>query len=103
MDNLDRSVLKKIADAHSTAILRIHHLRKEKSDDVFSCISGTTAISGAVAPIHVTSSRRAGRRGREREIWDGYSSFLKSCRGSLGQKNDLGRGGKNPHFQREHE
>ena len=30
------------------AILLIHHLRKEPSGDVFSRISGTTAISGAV-------------------------------------------------------
>lgn len=47
-DYRDLSVLKKIADAHSIAILLIHHLRKEKADDVFSRISGTTAISGAV-------------------------------------------------------
>lgn len=30
------------------AILLIHHLRKEPAEDVFSRISGTTAISGAV-------------------------------------------------------
>ena len=47
-DYRDLSVLKKIADAHGTAILLIHHLRKEKAGDVFSRISGTTAISGAV-------------------------------------------------------
>ena len=47
-DYRDLSVLKKIADAHQLAILLIHHLRKEKADDVFSRISGTTAISGAV-------------------------------------------------------
>lgn len=47
-DYRDLSVLKKIADAHGIAILLIHHLRKETADDVFSRISGTTAISGAV-------------------------------------------------------
>ena len=47
-DYRDLSVLKRLADAHSIAILLIHHLRKEKADDVFNRISGTTAISGAV-------------------------------------------------------
>ena len=48
-DYSDLSALKKIADAHSLAILLIHHLRKENADDdVFKRISGTTAISGAV-------------------------------------------------------
>lgn len=47
-DYRDLSALKRIADARSIAILLIHHLRKELADDVFSRISGTTAISGAV-------------------------------------------------------
>jgi len=47
-DYNDLSALKKIADRHSVAVLLIHHLRKEKADDVFNRISGTTAISGAV-------------------------------------------------------
>lgn len=47
-DYRDLSALKRIADAHCIAILLIHHLRKETADDVFSRISGTTAISGAV-------------------------------------------------------
>ena len=47
-DYRDLSTLKRIADAHGIAILLIHHLRKELADDVFSRISGTTAISGAV-------------------------------------------------------
>ena len=47
-DYRDLSVLKQIADKHSIAILLIHHLRKAPPDDVFSRISGTTAISGAV-------------------------------------------------------
>ncbi len=46
-DYRDLSVLKQIADNHGIAILLIHHLRKEASDDVFHRISGTTAISGA--------------------------------------------------------
>ena len=47
-DYRDLSALKRLADAHGIAILLIHHLRKEKADDVFNRISGTTAISGAV-------------------------------------------------------
>lgn len=47
-DYRDLSVLKHIADAHGIAILLVHHLRKEPAEDVFSRISGTTAISGAV-------------------------------------------------------
>ena len=47
-DYRDLSVLKRLADAHGIVILLIHHLRKEKADDVFTRISGTTAISGAV-------------------------------------------------------
>ena len=47
-DYRDLSALKRIADTHGIAILLIHHLRKESADDVFSRISGTTAISGAV-------------------------------------------------------
>ena len=47
-DYRDLTSLKRIADAHSVAILLIHHLRKEYAEDVFSRISSTTAISGAV-------------------------------------------------------
>lgn len=47
-DYRDLSALKRIADAHGIAVLLIHHLRKEPATDVFSRISGTTAISGAV-------------------------------------------------------
>ena len=47
-DYRDIGVLKQLADTHGIAILLVHHLRKELADDVFSRISGTTAISGAV-------------------------------------------------------
>ena len=47
-DYRDIGVLKALADKHRIAILLIHHLRKELADDVFSRISGTAAISGAV-------------------------------------------------------
>lgn len=47
-DYRDLSVLKRLADQYGIAILLIHHLRKEKAEDVFHRISGTTAISGAV-------------------------------------------------------
>ena len=43
-DYRDLSVLKRLADRLGLAILLIHHLRKEKMEDVFHRISGTTAI-----------------------------------------------------------
>ena len=62
-DYRDLSVLKKIADEHQIAILLIHHLRKEPSEDVFNRISGTTAISGAVDSSFtlINSSHGSGR------------------------------------------
>ena len=62
-DYRDLSVLKKIADEHRIAILLIHHLRKEPSEDVFNRISGTTAISGAVDSSFtlINSNRSSGR------------------------------------------
>ena len=47
-DYRDLSALKKVADAHGVAILLIHHMRKEKAEDDFAQISGTTGIMGAV-------------------------------------------------------
>ena len=47
-DYADLSVLKKLADENELAILLIHHLRKQKDDDPFNRISGTTGLSGAV-------------------------------------------------------
>ena len=47
-DYRELSALKRLADRLGLAILLIHHLRKEKAEDVFHRISGTTAISGAV-------------------------------------------------------
>ena len=45
-DYRDLSALKRIADAHGAAILLVHHLRKEYSEDVFNRISGTAAMGG---------------------------------------------------------
>ena len=59
-DYRDLSVLKQIADEHGIAILLIHHLRKETADDVFSRISGTTAISGAVDSSFTLVEERRG-------------------------------------------
>ncbi len=59
-DYRDLSALKRLADAHRIAILLIHHLRKEKSDDVFNRISGTTAISGAVDSSFTLVEERRG-------------------------------------------
>lgn len=62
-DYRDLSVLKRLTDAHGIAILLIHHLRKEPAEDVFSRISGTTAISGAVdSSFTLVEDRRGSRR-----------------------------------------
>lgn len=64
-DYRDLSALKRLADAHGIAILLIHHLRKEKADDVFNRISGTTAISGAVdASFTLVEEQRGSGRAR---------------------------------------
>ena len=64
-DYRDLSVLKRIADAHGIAILLIHHLRKEKAEDVFHRISGTTAISGAVdSSFTLVEERRGSSRAK---------------------------------------
>lgn len=64
-DYRDLSVLKRLADAHGIAILLIHHLRKEPAEDVFSRISGTTAISGAVdSSFTLVEDRRGSRRAK---------------------------------------
>ena len=64
-DYRDLSVLKHIADTHGIAILLIHHLRKELADDVFSRISGTTAISGAVdSSFTLVEEKRGSGRAR---------------------------------------
>jgi len=47
-DYRELNTLKKVADQHGVAILRIHHLRKETDVDTFNRISGTTALQGAV-------------------------------------------------------
>ena len=59
-DYRDLSVLKRQADKHGIAILLIHHLRKEKAEDVFHRISGTTAISGAVDSSFTLVEERRG-------------------------------------------
>ena len=64
-DYRDLSTLKRLADAHGIAILLIHHLRKEKADDVFNRISGTTAISGAAdASFTLVEEQRGSGRAR---------------------------------------
>ena len=59
-DYRDLSVLKRLADRLGLAILLIHHLRKEKAEDVFHRISGTTAISGAVDSSFTLVEERRG-------------------------------------------
>ena len=59
-DYRDLTVLKRLADRLGLAILLIHHLRKEKAEDVFHRISGTTAISGAVDSSFTLVEERRG-------------------------------------------
>ena len=59
-DYRDIDGLKVLADKHRIAILLVHHLRKELADDVFSRISGTTAISGAVDSSFTLVEERRG-------------------------------------------
>ena len=64
-DYRDLSVLKRLADRLGLAILLIHHLRKEKAEDVFHRISGTTAISGAVdSSFTLVEERRGSNRAK---------------------------------------
>ena len=64
-DYRDLSALKRLADKHGIAILLIHHLRKEKAEDVFHRISGTTAISGAVdSSFALVEEKRGSSRAR---------------------------------------
>ena len=59
-DYRDLGILKRIADTHGIAILLIHHLRKEVTEDVFCRISGTTGISGAVDSSFTLVEERRG-------------------------------------------
>ncbi|HHX24983.1 MAG TPA: AAA family ATPase [Thermoanaerobacterales bacterium] len=59
-DYADLSVLKKLADKNQIAVLLIHHLRKQKDDDPFNRISGTTGLSGAVDTSFTLVEERRG-------------------------------------------
>ncbi len=60
-DYKDLAVLRLIAQRHHIAMLLIHHLRKENSDDVFHQIAGTVAIQGAVdGCFTLTEEKRGG-------------------------------------------
>ena len=64
-DYRDLSAPKRIVNAHGIAILLIHHLRKEKAEDVFHRISGTTAISGVVdSSFTLVEEKRGSGRAR---------------------------------------
>lgn len=43
----DISALKQIADTHKIAIILVHHIRKQKDNDVFNRVSGTMGIMGS--------------------------------------------------------
>ncbi|CFX15045.1 P-loop containing nucleoside triphosphate hydrolase [Syntrophomonas zehnderi OL-4] len=59
-DYADLTALKRLADKHRIAILLIHHLRKQKDDDPFNRISGTTGLSGAVDTSFTLVEERRG-------------------------------------------
>lgn len=50
-DYIDVSNLKKFADSHKLSILIIHHFRKQKDEDIFNQISGSTGLIGAADTI----------------------------------------------------
>jgi hypothetical protein len=52
------SMVKKLADDYSIAIILIHHIRKMSSDDYLNEISGTTGLSGAADTIIVLKRAR---------------------------------------------
>lgn len=59
-DYADLTALKRLADQNRIAILLIHHLRKQKDDDPFNRISGTTGLSGAVDTSFTLVEERRG-------------------------------------------
>lgn len=59
-DYKDLAALRAIAQRHHIAILLIHHLRKEGSDDVFHQISGTVGIQGAVDGCFTLTEEKRG-------------------------------------------
>jgi len=50
--------IKKLADAHSIAIIVIHHLRKLTADDPLDQVSGTTGLTGAADAVAVLNRSR---------------------------------------------
>lgn len=85
-DYRDLSVLKRLADRLGLAVLLIHHLRKEKAEDVFHRISGTTAISGAVDSSFTLVEERRG---------SGRAKLTCICRDIEYQELELERNGDN--------
>lgn len=60
-DYKDLAALRAIAQRHHIAMLLIHHLRKEGSEDVFHQIAGTVGIQGAVdGCFTLTEEKRGG-------------------------------------------
>lgn len=60
-DYKDLAALRLVAQKHRIAMLLIHHLRKEGSDDVFHQIAGTVGIQGAVdGCFTLTEEKRGG-------------------------------------------
>ena len=76
------SCINTIRDRFGIAILLIHHLRKEFADDVFSRISGTTAISGAVdSSFTLVEERRGSGKAKLSCIGRDMSLVMGICEG----------------------
>ena len=88
-DYRDLSVLKRLADKHGIAILLIHHLRKEKADDVFHRISGTTAISGAVDSSFILVDSGTQEQKPGEQIVTLLSAFLTGRENFIGTPTEL--------------
>ena len=43
----DISLIKDFADRHALAVVVVHHIRKQKDNDVFNQVSGTTGLTGS--------------------------------------------------------
>ncbi len=57
-DYLAMSELKGVADAHSVAILVVHHTRKASADDYIDVVSGAQGLAGAADAVLVLTSAR---------------------------------------------
>jgi RecA-family ATPase len=60
-DYTEISMLKKIADQHSVAVVVIHHLRKASAQDELDMITGSTGLTGAADSLLILKRQRASK------------------------------------------